>query len=133
MRPPRDVLEGYFRELAAVEAWAIDPVGGPQALQEERVSDELMDQVFEEFEARLAGVHRRYASPPIALVKRGGVTWNVPPEHSRYVIIGEESIGTDRVRILARQADGWLLWSTLERGEDGWRVIMEEHDFEDPT
>jgi hypothetical protein len=129
-RPPREVLEAYLRELAAVEAWAIDEAGGPDALSADLVAEEVMNRVDREFEARMAGVHRRYASRLVALAKRGSTAWMVPSEHSGYEIIDEEPVAEDHVGILARHRDGRLRRSTLERGADGWRVIKEEHGYD---
>lgn len=128
--PPREVLAAYFDELVAAQAWAIDAVGGPEVVEAETAPEELQRRVDAEYEARLAGIHLRYASPPVALVKRGATTWTAPAERSRFTIIEEEQVSDDRVRILAKQPDGWLLWSTLERGEDGWRVIKEENGYD---
>jgi hypothetical protein len=123
----REVLTAYFEELVTTQAWAIEAVGGKEALEAESVPEDLSRRVSDEYEARLAGIHRRYASPPVALIKRGITEWTTPAERSRYTIVGEdEQVSDDRVRILARRSDGTLLWSTLERGADGWRVIKEE-------
>jgi hypothetical protein len=126
----REVLTAYFEELVTTQAWAIDAVGGEEALEAESVPEDLWRRVGDEYEARLAGIHRRYASPPVALIKRGSTEWTAPAERSRFTIVEEERIGDDRVRILARRSDGTLLWSTLERGPDGWRVIMEENGYD---
>lgn len=125
-----EVLAAYFDELVTTQAWAIDAVGGEEALEAESVPEDLWRRVGDEYEARLAGIHRRYASPPVALIKRGSTEWTAPAERSRFSIVQEEQISDDRVRILARRSDGTLLWSTLERGPDGWRVIKEETGYD---
>jgi hypothetical protein len=124
------VLAAYFEELVATLAWAIDAVGGADVLDADVRPQEVLDPVFEELEARFAGIHLRYASRPVALAKRGNTMWTAPAERNRFTIVSEEPAGNNRVRIRARQPDGWVLWSTLERGEDGWRVIMEENGYD---
>lgn len=127
----REVLAAYFDELVAAQAWAIDAVGGEEGLEAESVPEDLSRRVSDEYEARLAGIHRRYASAPVALIKRGSTEWTAPAERSRYTIVGEDDrVSENRVRILARRSDGTLLWSTLERGPDGWRVIKDESGYD---
>ena len=90
-----------------------------------------ISRIHDEFEARLAGVHRRYSSPPVAVMKRGTTYWSVPPTH--HAIVGEASIEGDRARLLTTQEYGMTVYVTLERGARGWRIVKEEYDFGAPA
>lgn len=126
-RPPREVLLAYFAELAAVEAWATEQAGGPDAFMGDEPPDTGDEEDFAELLARSEAVHVRYCTPELARALGGSsVTVSATPKHDGAAIRILEEKETRPGRVVIRTVEGsdiaFRRQYALERSGREWRI-----------